>query len=80
MAAGRQGAAARRYTLHFDAPARGPANSNDAHPLTTGTLADAKLQASLLHACSDTPLDPQGYRIVGGASRVVYRYPERPAA
>jgi hypothetical protein len=38
------------------------------------------LQAALLYAWADTPSDPQGYRIVAGSGRVVYRYPERPAA
>jgi hypothetical protein len=80
MATRLQKAATRRYTLYFDGSALTAPNPDAVYPLRTGALADAKLQAALIYACADAAAGSHGYRIVGNSGRVVYRYPEQPAA
>jgi hypothetical protein len=61
-----------RYTLYDD----GPVRRRDVSPprrLLAESDEDAKLEAAILYACADKP---SPYRIVRGARRVIYRYPE----
>ena len=63
-----------RFTLHFEWPAGARRKTPDARLLMGGDLDDAKVEAAIVYACMDEP--PPAYRIVAGARRVAYRYPE----
>ncbi len=76
---GRRGAqTAARFTMHLEW-AQGRASSlSRPRALIADTLEDAKLEAAILYACDDA--EPEAYRIVKGARRVVYRFPEAHAS
>jgi hypothetical protein len=63
-----------RYRLHCEDA--GGRRLEPAHTLIADSLDDAKLEAAIVYACADFAVVPQSYRIVRGAKRVVYRYPE----
>ena len=67
-----------RFSLHYDwarpKSPRASAQRAKPQPLIADSLEDAKLEAAILYACADRL--PPAYRIVKGARRVVYRFPE----
>ncbi|HEY3948487.1 hypothetical protein [Phenylobacterium sp.] len=68
-----------RFTLHYEwprKPLRPRAGAARPTPLAliADSLEDAKLEAAILYACDERT--PPAYRIVRGAKRVVYRFPE----
>jgi hypothetical protein len=69
-----------RYTVRYEWPARGRQHASRVRSLIADTMEDAKLEAAVLFACIEWPTLPTAYRIVRGARRVVYRYPEAAAA
>lgn len=68
-----------RYSLHFEGPDGRPPRDGQVRSLISDTLDDAKFEAAILYAAVDPAVLPQAYRIVKGARRVVYRYPESPS-
>lgn len=65
-----------RYSVRYERPAERRHATVAARHLLADTLEDAKLEAAILYACIDADDLPPAYRIVKGARRVVYRYPE----
>ena len=67
-----------RFTVHYEWPASRRCG-HEVRQLIADSLDDAKLEAAILYACIDSTTLPPAYRIVRGARRTVYRYPEEAA-
>jgi hypothetical protein len=65
-----------RYTLHVEWAGDAPDGAADAYLLLAGDLDDAKIEAAIIYAALDYSTLPPIYRIVTGAHRVAYRFPE----